>query len=80
MNFWQKPRFNLNIFHWKNPLTFADVVITVKNINVKPLTLTKIHEFQVCKQKMVTLHLQQSYEIHSNLLENQKWKTKYRIY
>ena len=71
MNFWQKSGLNLSIFHKKNPLGFADVVITVKNSRVKPLILTKIHEFQVCKQKVVTLHLQ-SYEIPSNLWVNGK--------
>ena len=80
MNFLQKSRLNLNIFQKKNPRRFADVVITVKNIRVKPLTLTKIHEFQVCKQKVVTLHLQQYHEIHSNLWVNRKWKTKYKIH
>ena len=63
MNFWLKSRLNLNIFHKKNPL----VVIMVKNIRVKPLTLTKIHEFHVCKQKVVTLRFEQCHEVHSNL-------------
>ena len=40
------------IFFTKNP--FVDIIIVViimvKNINVKPLTFTKIHEFQVCNK------------------------------
>ena len=28
------------------------MVITVKNIMVKPLTLTKVHEVQVCNKKL----------------------------
>ena len=43
----------------------------VKNISVKPLPFTKIHEFQVLVTKAVTLHLQQPHEIHCNLWVNQ---------
>ena len=52
----------------KNP--FVDIIIMVKNINVKPLTFTKFMNFRRVT-KAVAWHLQQPHEIHCNLWVNQ---------